>query len=86
MTPDGAPCDLHAVLGRVDDCPGHVCPFWEDDLGACAVRHLSQTDPSPELADWLLDLRRRLELARGVDDLTEARSELEALLPPGLRS
>ena len=81
-----AACDLHLALGRVDACPGHVCPFWRDDLGACAVRYLAQSERSPELAEWLLDLRRRLELAQDVGDLEETRSELEALLPPGLRS
>jgi len=78
-------CDLHLALGRVDACPGGECPFWENELGACAVRYLSRTEHSPELAEWLLDVRRRLELARDLDDLHDARDELQALLPPGLR-
>lgn len=80
------PCDLHLALGRVDACPGHACPFWQDEVGACAVSHLGRIEQSPQLTEWLLDVRRRLELAREVDELSEVRSELEALLPPGLRS
>ena len=79
-------CDLHLALGRVDACPGNVCPFWRGDLGACAVRYLARGEHSPELAEWLLDLRNLLEQAHDVSDLEERRSELEALLPPGLRS
>ena len=86
MTGETAPCDLHLALGRVEACPGNRCPFWEDELGACAVRHLAKTEHSPELADWLLELRRRLESAHETDDLQEIHSELQALLPPGLRS
>jgi hypothetical protein len=86
VTAGAEACDLHLALGRVDACPGQVCPFWQDELGSCAVRYLARTERSPELAEWLLDVRRRLELAGDVDDLREARSELQALLPPGLRS
>jgi len=64
-------CRLQHAAGRVEACPGACCPFWEPGgavlAGRCA---LDQVDLSarPELAAWLLRIRKRLEAAGTRED------------------
>jgi hypothetical protein len=63
-------CRLQYVAGRVEDCPEDACPFWEPGgavlEGRCAFDQVDVGD-NPQLAAWLLRLRKRLETARAVD-------------------
>ena len=60
------PCTLQGVLGRIEECPGGRCPFWEADGngGDCALAAIGPELPGhPALAAHLLELRHDLELA-----------------------
>jgi hypothetical protein len=60
-------CRLQYIAGRVEDCPGERCPFWEAERppveGGCAFEKLDVAD-RPALAGWLLRVRQQLEVAR----------------------
>lgn len=67
------PCLIQGALGRVEACPGDPCPFWEEGgavtPGGCAVERLGLPTSldlrrRPDLAVWLLDVRRSPEAAR----------------------
>jgi hypothetical protein len=63
-------CKLDRVLGEIRACPREVCGLWEDGgrvlEGGCAVARLGlDLTGRPDLAAWLVGLRRELELARG---------------------
>jgi hypothetical protein len=63
-------CKLYAVLGEARPCPRESCGLWEHGGevldGDCAVARLGlDLAGRPDLARWLLGLRRELELARG---------------------
>ena len=63
-------CALHAAAGRVEFCPGDACVFWEPGgavvEGGCVLERLDLDFlRRPDLADLLLDVRRRLEAAEG---------------------
>jgi hypothetical protein len=62
---DAAPlCRLHLALGRAVACPAQRCAFWEPGgavvPAACAVERLD-LHARPDLAEWLLSVRERLE-------------------------
>lgn len=65
---DAARCGLQDAAGRVEACPGADCPFWDGVAtlgGGCAIERLvARLEWSPELAHFLLALRRQLEDAR----------------------
>jgi hypothetical protein len=78
-------CRLKSAVGQVEICPEGGCPFWEPDVpfGArCAIDELDLA-ARPELAEWLLGIRGKLELAetRAAED--EARRDLYRLLETG---
>ncbi len=60
-------CRLERIRGRVEACPEERCPFWESGgaivEGGCAFERVDLPD-NPELADWLLEIRAKLESAR----------------------
>jgi hypothetical protein len=76
-------CTLAAAAGRVEACPEDACPFWEPGGavidGRCAFERLDLTaDASP--AEWLLELRGRLEAACSVEEERAMRSTFHHLL------
>ena len=65
-----ASCLIQDALGRVEACPAEACPFWESGgaalPGGCAVERLGlptslDLRQRPDLAAWLLEIRRSLE-------------------------
>jgi hypothetical protein len=69
-----ANCLIQEVLGRVEACPAEACPFWEPGgaalPGGCAVDRLGlptslDLRTRPDLAAWLLEMRRALESEAG---------------------
>jgi hypothetical protein len=62
-------CRLQYTVGRIEACPEEPCPFWEGGRavleGGCVFDQLDIGD-NPELAAWLLRIRKRLEAAKTV--------------------
>jgi hypothetical protein len=93
--PDGGPppvahdllmstlCDLHLATGAREECPRSGCAFWEDD-GCAFDRVRFELQDRPDVAGWLLGIRRELERARETES-SRPRGGLQAILPPGLR-
>lgn len=53
-------CTLCEIVGLREACPGTGCAFWEN--GGCVVDQLATpVEGRPDIAAWLLDLRRNLE-------------------------
>jgi hypothetical protein len=82
-------CALHLALGEREACPGPACAFWEEggavvDSGCSFDRVRLEFYARPHLARWLLGVRRSLEAARSVEDVTRARNAINCVLPPGL--
>ena len=76
-------CDLHYATGAKEECPGADCAFWEDD-GCVFERVRFEFEARPDVARWLLGIRRELESAQEVEP-AHPRDGLHAVLPPGLR-
>jgi hypothetical protein len=61
------PCSLQYTLGVAETCPEARCPYWEDGgavlPGGCVVQRLGVAR-DVRLAEYLLELRRKLEDAR----------------------
>ena len=57
-------CRMKESLGKIEACPGGLCPFWEDD--SCALRHVDLCG-RPELAEFLLELRGELDSVRAME-------------------
>lgn len=69
------PCQLQYAAGRVEECPGEECPYWEGD--GCLITGLRlDLGENPDLTNLLLKLRAELG----------GRASLFGLLPPGLRN
>lgn len=68
-------CHLDAAVGRTSPCPEERCGLWDDGCALSAIR--SDFSTNPELAEFLLALRRRVE--------QKAPESPYDLLPPGLR-
>ena len=60
------------TLGEPEPCPGDRCAFWEG--GSCAFQSLDLRD-RPELARFLLDLRREFESVREAEGADAARRQ-----------
>jgi hypothetical protein len=76
-------CDLHLARGDREECPGTDCAFWED--GGCVFERVKfEFAARPDVAGWLLGIRRELESARESES-TRPRGGVQAVLPPGLR-
>lgn len=81
-------CTLSVVAGNDEECPRGWCAFWEHGgavvEAGCGIERLGVRVDDPQLARYLLDLRRELE---GVRDVEAARAALERLAevaPPDL--
>jgi hypothetical protein len=68
-------CHLELAVGRTSPCPEERCGFWDDGCAVAGLRPDFSTNP--ELAEFLLVLRRRVE--------QKAPDTPYELLPPGLR-
>ena len=82
-------CRLHLTLGAVAECPEGACPFWEEGGAAlppgCSLERLGVDVERPDLAWYLLELRRQLEESRNREEREQARRAFRDLVPPGLR-
>jgi hypothetical protein len=57
--PETKSCTLQNAVGRYEQCPEEQCPLWHD--GACTIAAVrADVETTPNLAVYLLDLRRRL--------------------------
>jgi hypothetical protein len=77
-------CSLSVVAGNDELCPHGWCAFWEHggavvDPG-CAIERLVRID-DPQLARYLLDLRRELESVRDAEASRRAAQQLAELSP-----
>lgn len=82
-------CALHLAVGRREKCPGETCTFWEAGGAAlepgCSFERIQfEFKGRPDVARWLLGIRHALENARDSEEVAQARSMLNAFLPPGL--
>lgn len=82
-------CALHLALGDREACPGAACAFWEEggavvEEGCSFDRVRLEFHARPNVARWLLGVRRSLESARSAEDVAQARDALNCVLPPGL--
>jgi hypothetical protein len=59
-------CTLELVAeGHADRCPGEDCAFWNN--GCILSRIEAEIDGRPEVAAWLLELRRRIESGHEIE-------------------
>ncbi len=76
-------CTIELIAeGHAQRCPGEECAFWE--RGCTLARIESDLDARPEVAAFLLDLRRELEAGRIVE-LDVARTRLAHVLNEEVR-
>jgi hypothetical protein len=76
-------CRIALVIGEVEACPQGSCPFWEHggaliDAG-CGLERLQLELDRPDLAEYLIELRRALETARDAREREAARQALADL-------
>jgi len=66
-------CTLRLVTGVVESCTQQRCAFWEEGgaviQGGCVIERLGPDVRNPDLAEYLVEVRERLDQAR---DLSEA--------------
>jgi hypothetical protein len=66
---DTETCKLYEIAGLRETCPRDGCAFWEN--GGCVVDQLgSPVEGRPDIAAWLLDVRRALEANAPAADLS----------------
>jgi hypothetical protein len=70
---DHTSCTLRmAAEGRAESCPREACAFWEPGgavvEGGCSIERLGVDVRRGDLAAYLLELRERLDLTRGLND------------------
>jgi hypothetical protein len=79
-------CSLSVVAGSDERCPRGWCAFWEDGGAVvepgCAIERLGVRIDDPQLAGYLLELRRQLETVRDTEAAAVAAGHLPALAPP----
>lgn len=81
-------CRIKLAADEVEACPQGACPFWEHG-GAlvepgCGLERLPLELDRPDLAEYLVELRRALETARDTREREVARQALGDLWPPEL--
>lgn len=85
---EGKLCSLSLVVGNDEECSAAWCAFWERGGAVvgpgCAIERLGIDVSDPELARYLLDLRRELESARDAEAAESALQQLANLAPPDL--
>jgi hypothetical protein len=58
-------CTIRKTLGVIEECPGALCPFWDEQTAACFFeRRLGPYVHERNIAGWLSGLRRTLEEVR----------------------
>ena len=81
-------CHLHRATGTVEECPHGWCAFWERGGAVvepgCALERMGVDLTNPDLAYYLLDLRRALETVRDREEAAEAERSFGQIRPPGL--
>jgi len=81
-------CSLSVAAGEDAECPRGWCAFWETGGAVvepgCAIERMGVDLRAPQLARYLLDLRRELESARDVEAARGALDRLAELVPPDL--
>ena len=81
-------CTLSVAVGSEEECPHGWCAFWERGGAVvepgCAIERLGIDRRDPELARYLLDLRRELESARDAEAARAALDRLAELAPADL--
>jgi hypothetical protein len=81
-------CSLSVAAGEDAECPRGWCAFWETGGAVvepgCAIERMGVDLREPQLARYLLDLRRELESARDVEAARGALDRLAELVPPDL--
>ena len=74
--------------GNDAECPRGWCAFWERGGAVvepgCAIERLGVDLRDPQLARYLLDLRRELESVRDAEAARAALERLAELTPPDL--
>jgi hypothetical protein len=79
-------CHLHLALGRVEACPGGACAFWEEGgialPAGCELERLAIDLERPDLAEYLLEVRYKLEPARDREERDAARRAFAEVVPP----
>lgn len=73
-------CELKAEHGIDALCDGDVCLYWRavEHLGGdlastgCAVQALALLEKDPEVAEWLLTVKKRVEAQSECGDLSQA--------------
>jgi hypothetical protein len=71
-------CTIELIAeGHAGRCPGEECAFW--DRGCVLSRIEYQLDERPEVAQLLLDLRRKVDAGSAVE-IEEAHSRFAHLL------
>ena len=78
-------CTIQFAVGEAEACPQGACPFWEEGGAAldagCELERLGLELHRPDLASYLLELRRTLEAARTREERAEARRTFAAVVP-----
>jgi hypothetical protein len=81
-------CSLSVAAGEDAECPRGWCAFWETGGAVvepgCAIERMGVDLREPQLARYLLDLRRELESARDAEAARAALERLAELAPPDL--
>ncbi len=81
-------CSLSVAAGNDAECPRGWCAFWERGGAVvepgCAIERLGVDLRDPQLARYLLDLRRELESVRDAEAARAALERLAELTPPDL--
>jgi hypothetical protein len=74
-------CALQDAVGRVEACPGALCPFWDAEGIGCVIAPVETEIPQqPALAHHLLALRMQLDSARRDTDAATQRRLFYRLL------
>ena len=81
-------CSLSVAAGEDAECPRGWCAFWETGGAVvepgCAIERMGVDLRDPQLARYLLDLRRELESVRDAEAARAALERLAELTPPDL--
>jgi len=81
-------CRIKLAVGEVEACPQGACPFWETGgavlEAGCGLERLQLDLDRPDLAGYLVELRRTLECARNASEQNEARRAFAGFVPPEL--
>lgn len=81
-------CRIKLAVHELEVCPEGACPFWEAGGAVvepgCGLERFHLDVDRPDLAEYLVELRRALETAQDTVERAEARQALAGLVPPEL--